>query len=29
MATMATENLVAGLTGNPPPNLVDKEVLKL
>ena len=29
MATMAAENLVAGLTGKPPPNLVNKEVLKL
>jgi glyoxylate reductase len=29
MATMAAENLVAGLTGKPPPNLVNEELLKL
>ena len=28
MATMAAENLVAGLTGKSPPNLVNPEVLK-
>jgi hypothetical protein len=28
MATMAAENLVAGLTGKRPPNLVNEEVLQ-